>query len=89
MSRSDVHRRFGCLVIEAVEHPERVDRNALLQAASAVLDIAPACESGGRGLARTMAHRAINWVVMDGPDDHTKLTTAAHAFGMYSVMSNY
>lgn len=86
---SGVARRFGRLAIQAVEHPEQVDRSALLEAASALLDISPAGEPEGMSLAVTMALRACDFCVLDRPDDHARLTRAVHAFGMYSVIHNY
>jgi hypothetical protein len=85
---SGVVRRFGCLAIQAVEHPERVDRSAFLEAASALLDMRPVGEPEAMSLARTMALRALDWCVWDTPEDYARLTRAVHAFGMYSVIKN-
>jgi len=52
------------LVIEAVEHPEQVDRSALLEVASAFVDAAPAGRRPQRigeeiRLISTMSHESI------------------------------
>ena len=86
---SGVARRFGRLAIQAVEHPDRVDRNQLLEAADALLDMRTAGDPEGMSLAITTALRACDWCIWDTPGNHARLTRAVHAFGMYSVINNY
>jgi hypothetical protein len=69
-----------------VESPATVDRNDLLTAASAFLDVALAGDPDRLALARGMAFRASDWCVFGRPDDYTKLTRAAHLFRMGSHM---
>jgi hypothetical protein len=74
--------RFGQLVIQAVEHPDDVDRPALLEAADAFLSACPDDATRGPAMARTMAHRALDWRVWPTPENHHKLTRAVGAFKM-------
>jgi hypothetical protein len=86
---SGIARRFGRLAIQAVEHPDRVDRNALLAAANAMLDMRPAGDPEGMSFAVTMALRALDWCVWDTPKEYARLVRAVQAFGMYSFIKNY
>ena len=85
---SGVARGFGRLAIQAVDYPDRVDRNQLLLAADAMLNVRPAGESEALSLAVTMALRACDWCVWDTPGNHARLTRAVHAFGMFSAIHN-
>lgn len=84
-------RRFSRLIFAALESPASVDRNDLLAAASAFLDIAqersrqgvPSSDPTGLTLARGMAFRACDWCVFGRLDDYAALTRAFGAFRMY------
>ena len=86
---SGIARRFGRLAMEAVDHPERVDRNQLLLAADAMLAMRPAGDPEGMSFAATMCLRALDWCVWDTPEDYARFVRAVQAFGMYSVIKNY
>jgi hypothetical protein len=68
---------FGRLVIQALEHPESVDRNRLLEAADAFLNAAPDdFDSAGLVFAKGMAFRACDWAVFSTPENYNALTRA-------------
>jgi hypothetical protein len=81
--------RFGQLVIQAVETPDNVDRNALLKAASAYLDAEPANDTPGPAMGRTLAHRACDWAVFGHSDDYARLRRAVDCFRMHSSLINH
>jgi hypothetical protein len=84
MTAKDVGRELSRLIIQAIESPSTVDRGALLVAASHFLDVAQGGDVDGLPLARSMAARAMEWAVLESPENYNALTRAAGIFSMSS-----
>jgi hypothetical protein len=82
MTCKDIGRELSRQLIAALESPATCDRNGLLTAAAAFLDIAEGRDLDGLPLARTMAHRAADWAVLDTQEGYKKLERAAAIFLM-------
>jgi hypothetical protein len=89
MTASDIAHQFSRLIFAAVEAPESVNRNALLVAADAYLNAAPADDTAGPAMGATMAARAMDWAVFGHSDDYARLRRAVDCFRMHSSLINH
>ena len=89
MTPTDISHRIPRLLFWALESPEAVGEAALLGPASAWLDAALAeGHSDLLPMARTMAHRSMEWCVFATPDDYAELVRAFGAFNLAERIKN-
>jgi len=75
-------RQFSRLICDALRDPATADKNALLTAANAVLDTFKADDDDRAPFVRTLAYRAMDWVVFEYPEYHEELKLAVKAFNL-------
>ena len=81
-SEGDSTRRFSRLILDALRDPAIVDKNALLTAASAVLDTFKPGDDDRAPFLRSLAYKAMDWAVFEYPEYYTELEMAARTFNM-------
>lgn len=84
---SAVGHRFAMLLFRALDHPDVVNRNDLLDAASALLDVAPGKDTASSRLARRMAFHACNWAVFGTAESYAALHRASACFRMHVAIN--
>ena len=82
MTSEDSAGRLAELIYDALQNPEIADKNGMLTAASAFLDVVKAGDEHLVPLARSMAFTAMDFAFFDRPEHHTALANRFKAFSM-------
>jgi hypothetical protein len=81
-SEGNSARQFTQLILAALRAPGTVDKNALLTAASAVLDTFKDGDDERAPFLRSLAYKAMGWAVFEYPECYDEFRLATRAFGM-------